>query len=615
MNWKGVLGGLIGMGLALAGPADNSLVVGASQEPRVLMGDFVGAISNQAIKVEMEKFLHAPFIEINRDLERIPVVATEVPTEQNRRLRFVDIGKGKRRLEMDLTIRKEAVWSDGTPITTDDVNFYYQVGKTKGVPVSSPDFWDRVGLRVKDKQNFTVTLEPAYFYDQDFDPLGYAPAHIMGAEWEKARAAAAGRDAAAAAEIYRNFFQQFSSPQALNSKKMVFSGPFVVTRWTPGSSVEMARNPRFLITPPGGADKYIQKVTYRIIQNTNSLLVAILGGGIDATSSVSLSFDQGRSPQLARRAGNTFELWFVETPFFEHLEINNFVTSARTRELGLDDRRTRQALTYAMNREGMMKAFFDELLPVAHTWVSPRNPMYNPNTVKYDYNPQKAREILAQLGWKPGSDGILQRTVDGKTVRFEVEWVTTAGNQVRERMQQFLGENLRQVGVAVRINNAPSSVVLSAAYRSRAQEGAWSGFLHFAYSMGSADDGVRSACRDDEGALVFAPTRENGYRGTNYGGWCNADFDKLRSQAVTEFDVARRKAIFARMQDIWADEVQSIPIYFQADPRVFRKGLLNWVSSTFASSGYPAIESWLIGWEQRGARKIYDQAKYALSIK
>jgi peptide/nickel transport system substrate-binding protein len=615
MNWKGIWGGLLGLGLALAGPTDNSLVVGTSQEPRVLMGDFVGAISNQAIKVEMEKFLHAPFIEINRDLERVAVVATEVPTEQNKRLRFVDIGKGKRRLEMDLTIRKEAVWSDGVPITTDDVSFYYQVGKTKGVPVSSPDFWDRVGLRVKDKQNFTVTLEPAYFYDQDFDPLGYAPAHIMGAEWEKTRAAAAGRDAAAAAEIYRNFFQQFSSPQALNNKKMVFSGPFVVTRWTPGSSVEMARNPRFLITPPGGADKYIQKVTYRIIQNTNSLLVAILGGGIDATSSVSLSFDQGRSPQLARRAGNTFELWFVETPFFEHLEVNNFLTSPRTRELGLDDKRTRQALTLAMNREGMMKAFFDGLLPVAHTWVSPRNPMYNPNTVKYDYNPQKARDLLAQLGWKPGSDGILQRTIDGKTVRFEVEWVTTAGNQVRERMQQFLGENLRQVGVAVKFNNAPSAVVLSAAYRSRAQDGTWSGFLHFAYSMGSADDGVRSACRDDDGALVFAPTKENGYRGTNYGGWCNADFDKLRSQAVTEFDPAKRKAIFARMQDIWADEVQSIPIYFQADPRVFRKGLLNWVSSTFASSGYPAIEPWLIGWEQRGARKIYDQAKYALSIK
>lgn len=57
-----------------------------------------------------------------------------------------------------------------------------------------------------------------------------------------------------------------------------------------------------------------------------------------------------------------------------------------------------------------------------------------------------------------------------------------------------------------------------------------------------------------------------------------------------------------------------IPLYFQADPRVFRKGLVNWVSSTFASSGSPTVEPWLIGWEQRGAQKVYDQAKYALTI-
>lgn len=602
-------------GLALAGPADNSLVVGTSQEPSVLAGDFVNAISNQAIKVEIEKFLYAPMIEVNRDLERIPVLITEVPSEQNRRLRFVDVGAGKRRLEMDLTIRREALWSDGTPITTDDVAFAYEVGKTKGVPASAPDYWDRLGLRVRDKQNFTVTLEPAYFYDLNLDPITYAPAHIMKGEWDKAKAAAASRDAAGAAEVYRNFFRLFSSPQALNAKRMVYSGPFAVNRWVPGSNIEMVRNNRFWITPPGGAERYIQKVNYRIIQNTNSLLVAILGGGIDATSSVSLTFDQGRSPQLASRAGGLFELWFVATPFFEHLEINNFTNVARVKELGLDDKRTRQALTYGMNREGMMRAFFDGLLPVAHTWVHPQNPMHNPNVPKYEYNPAKARELLAQMGWRPGPDGILQRTVDGKTVRFEIEWVTTAGNAVRERMQQFLSENLRQVGVAVRINNAPSSVVLSAAYRSRAQEGTWTGFLHFAYSLGNADDGVRSACRDDSNQLVFAPTKDNGFRGTNYGGWCNAEFDRLRLQAVTDFNDARRKQTFAQMQNIWSEELQSIPIYFQADPRVNRKGLVNWVSSTFSNSGYPAVEPWLIGWESRGARKVYDQAKYALSVR
>jgi peptide/nickel transport system substrate-binding protein len=593
-------------GLALAGPQDNSLIVGTSQQPSVLAGDPVGVISNQSIKFEIENFLFAPVVLTNRDLEKIPVLVTEVPTQQNGRVRFA-----KRRLEMDYTIRPEAVWSDGRSISTEDVALYFEMGKTPGVPTTNVDFFERATLRVKDAKNFTLVLDPAYFYDLDVNQVYYVPSHIMKLEWNKAKAAAAGvSDLARQAEIFRGFFQQFSSPGALNTGKMVYSGPFVLKRWTVGSTIEMVRNPRFWIKPPGGEDKYIQRVLYRVIQNTNSLLVSILGGGVDASSGVSLSFDQGRSKQLTSRASGRYEIWFVGTPSFEHLEINQFGLQ-KVKDLGLDKIQTRQALAFAMNREGINKGFFEGLQPVAHTWVSPQNPVYNPNTTKYPYNPEKAKALLADMGWKPGPDGILQRTVDGRTVRFEIEYVTTAGNQVRERIQQFLADNLKQVGIAVRVNNGPSAVVLSSSYRSRAQEGSWTGFLKYAFSMGQADDGIRSACYTDEGRPDYIPTQSNGFKGLNFGGWCNKQYDDLRLQAVVEFDLAKRKALFAKMQDLWANELPMIPLYFQSDPRVFRVGLYNWVSSTFANSGSPSIEPWLIGWQQRGAQKVYDQAKYA----
>lgn len=108
-------------GLALAGPQDNSLIIGAAQEPRVLAGDVVNAISNQSIKFEIENFLFAPIVQTTRDLNMIPVVVTEVPTQQNGRLRFTNVRPGVRRLELDYTIRPDAVWSDGRPISTEDV--------------------------------------------------------------------------------------------------------------------------------------------------------------------------------------------------------------------------------------------------------------------------------------------------------------------------------------------------------------------------------------------------------------------------------------------------------------------------------------------------------------
>lgn len=608
------------MGLALAGPQDNSLVIGASQEPRVLAGDFLSVISNQAIKSEVEQYLFAPLIGFNANSENFPVLVTEVPTVQNGRLRVADIGGGKKRLEIDLTLRSDAKWSDGRPITTEDVQFYFEVGKTKGMPVLNPDYWERVNLKVKDARNFTVIFEPAYYYDTYGSPIGYAPKHIMGAEWEKVKAAARGldpdKDAEKLNELYRNFFLKFATPQALNRGAMVYSGPFKLKRWVPGNSIEMERNPNFPIKPEGGESKYVQKVVYRFIQNTNSLLVAVIGGGIDATSSVSLTFDQARSRQLTSRAPGRFDIWFVPGAIWEHIDINKFENCQAVRDLGLNDVRTRRALLYALNREGLVKAFFDGLQPVAHTWIAPVNPLFNPNVRKYEFDLKKAEALLAEMGWRKGPDGILQRTVGGRTVRFEIEYVTTAGNAIRERTQQFFAEDLKKIGIAVKINNAPSAVVFADEFIQRASECKWTGLFEFAWVSSLAEDGSLFQYKNLNTGTIQVPTKENNYQGQNIGGWRNDEFDRLTSQAVLEFDEAKRKQLFARAQEIWAEELPALPLYFRANPYVVRKGLVNYVASAYAGGfGYPGWNAWEIGWESRGAVKKWDQAKYALSIK
>ncbi len=614
LNKFAVLGLTLLAGAALAGPADNSLVVGASQEPRVLGGDFLNVISNQSIKIEIENYLFAPLIVQNLRAENEAVLATEVPTLQNRRLRVTDIGGGKRRLEIDITLKPNLRWSDGAPLTTDDFAFYFEVGKAKGMALNNPDYWERVNLRVRDKQNMTVIFEPAYYYDTYGSPMGYAPAHIMRSEWERVKAAAAplnpDRDAQRLNELYRNFFQQFSSNQAINAGRMVYSGPFKVRRWVSNSSIELERNPNFTaIVPQGGADKYVQRVVYRIIQNTNSLLVAILGGGIDATSTVGISADQARSRQLTSRAAGRFDIWAIPGAIWEHIDINKFTNVQRVRDLTLDDKRTRQALLHAINREAWVQAFFDGTEPVSHTWVAPTNPLFNPNVRKYEYNPARARELLAQVGWRPGPDGILQRTVDGRTVRFELDWVTTAGQAIRERTQQLFIEQWRQVGIAVRTNNAPSAVVFADDFIQRAEEGKWLMFM-FAWVSSLAEDGSLFQFKNLNTGAQQVPSKENNYAGQNIGNWRNDEFDRLTSQAVLEFDEARRKQLFARAQEIWAEELPALPLRFRSNFLVVRNGLVNYVASTYSGgNGYPGWNAWEIGWASRGAVKRHDQAQ------
>lgn len=604
------IGSIFLLGLAWAGPQDNSLVVGTSQEPTVLAGDFLNVISNQAIKSEIQLYLFAPLIGSDLEGANYPVLVTEVPSEANGRLRLTDLEGGDKRLELDLTLRPDARWSDGEPITTRDVDFYYQVGTAPGMPTPSPDYWERVGLRVKDEHNFTVSFEPAYNIDLVGTPISLAPAHIMAEAWQEVAAEAAkldpAQDAAKLNELYTGFFRQFSTPEAINAGKMVYSGPFAATRWVAGSSLEMERNPHFPLQPEN-PEAYLERVTFRFITNTNSLLVALLGGDIDATSSVALSFEQATSPQLKAR-GDLYQAWLVPSPIWEHIDINQFSQVAEVKALGLDQVKTRQALLYALDREGLSQALFQGLQPVAHTWVSPYHPYFNPEATQYPHDPEKARQLLTELGWQPGPDGILVK--DG--AKFELEFVTTAGNVLRERVQQIVAQNFKDVGIAIKINNAPSAVVFADNYAPRGSEGAWRGMFMFAWVSNLAEDGALFTCHDLHTGAVFVPSSKNGYSGQNQGGWCNDQFDQLRAQAVSEFDPAKSQAIFAQMQEVWASEVPAIPLYFTSVPIVVKKDLVNFVTATYANQyGYPPVQPWLVGWQSRGAEPVFDQSKYA----
>ncbi len=613
---KRILFGLVLLlgSLALAGPEDNSLVIGTSQEPALLAGDFLDVVSNQAIKSEIELYLFEPLIRLDINGENAPGLATEVPTVDNGRVRFSDIGDGEQRLEIDLTLRDDVTWSDGTPITTEDVQFYFDVGKAPGMPVLTPDYWERLGLEVADDKNFTVSFEPAFNTDLIGSPIGLAPAHVMRSAWEETTAAAADlnpeTDAERLSELYREFFTRFGTQEAINDGLMVYSGPFVTDRWAPGSAIELVRNPAYFREPPGGSDSYVQRVEYAFIEDTSALTVAILGGRVDALSSVGPTFDQIRSPSILGRAEGRFDVWFIPSPVWEHLDVNKFADSVETvADLQLADPRTRQALLYAINRDNLVDALFEGLQPVSHTFFNPTHPFYAPEVTEYDYNPERAAELFTELGWEMGPSGILQRmSDDGRVIPFNLEIVTTAGNATRERVQQFLAEDLRQVGVDLQINNAPSSVVFSDDFISRGVEGTWDGMFMFAWVSSLAQDGALYTCDN-------IPTPENNFTGQNIGNWCNEEYDALFDEGVTEFDLEQAAEIYQQMQQVWADELPTLPLYYRSNPMTTKIGLLNYVTNTYANGfGYPPVEPYLVGWESLGAEQVYDQAEYALTF-
>jgi peptide/nickel transport system substrate-binding protein len=601
------------VGLAYAGPQDNSLVVGTSQEP-VLLGDLLNIVGSQAIASEVELWIYDSLYHINLDANLEPNFVTEVATVDNGRMVITDIGDGESRVEMHLTLRDDILWSDGHPITTADVAFAYEITQSPGVPLRSPDYYSRLSVEVVDALNFRVTLEPAQSSDLVQSPIDLLPEHVMRSAWDDAVRAVSAldpeTDAARITEIYQGVITEFGSSSAINQGRTVYSGPFVPVRWTPGSAIQLERNP-YYFNHPADQENYVQTVEYRFITDTNALLFSIVTGAVDVTSSVSITFDQALSPQVTARAADRYDIWFVPSATWEHLEVNQFSNVQQVADMQLDDLRTRQAIIHAIDRQAMVDALFDGLQPVSHVNVSPFDPNYNPDVRQYEYDPERSRELLAELGWAPGPDGILQRTTaDGRSVRFELEYVTTAGNAVRERQQQFIAEDLRQIGIDVRINNAPSSVVFAPDFFDHGYDGSWTGMFMFAWvsSQASSLNQAGYLCRN-------APSPANNYSGQNLAGACVPEYDALRDRAVRELNPDAARPLYQEMQAIFADELIAIPLLNRSNPFVISNGVLNYVSSTFNGGyGYPPARPELVGWAQNGAAQVFDQADYALAF-
>jgi len=573
------------LGAALAGPANNSLVVGTSQEPPNIYDPW--NTNNLAITSEINGYMGAGLTYQDDDGVTKADIATRVPTLANGDYKVVKDSKGDVvRNSVTYTIRKDAKWSDGTPIKIADFQFWLKLENDDRVPVPDRDPWNRAKITANDADTFTITFEPPYLFADQVSP-GLAPSHIMSAAWNAFDAKTKNeKDAKVTNEEWKKFISSFTT--ARNLPKVV-AGPFKPTAWRTGNSLTMTRNPVYW-NQPKNPENYLQTVTYRFIPNTNTLKVNILSGQLDAVSAVGLTFDQGTD--LARNERNKYKTYFVPGAVWEHIDIN--ARGQRAKDLDLDDPRMRQALLYSIDRDALVKALFQGKQPVSNSWIGPVSKLYKKDVTDYNLNVAKAKQLFAALGWTPGSDGILQK--GGK--KLSLNFSTTAGNSTRERVQQILQAQWKAVGVQVNIQNYPASVVFGPDFLSKGESGKWD-MAMYAWTNNPVFE---------EGNLWKSegiPTAANGYSGQNNPGWNNAEYDKLYKQAKVEFNQADRIKLFDRMQAIWNSEVPSLPLYFRVNVYTKVPGLVNYTFS--AITQYPSWNAANIGWASKGAAEEYKQ--------
>jgi peptide/nickel transport system substrate-binding protein len=610
---------LVFWGAAFAGPRENNLVIGATQEPDQL-NPWEGAADTKENILALF-FIGLTYFDTRGNL--LPGLATEIPTFENGRLRvyYDDAGQFLRQ-EVDWTLRPDAYWSDGKPITTADVLFTFEVQSHPLIPVTFRTFSNMVErIIVKDEKNFTIVYNaPNPFYANPSGRIGLArfydvaPKHI----WEPIFRAAiqeAEAQPEKAAEIITAKFLGADPATGRDPAKVVGSGPFKFVEWQKNQFIRAVRRPDFFLKPPGPEENYVQEVIVRFITHEPTLLAALFAGELDATDDIALS---GYDPNvLQARLGPAFRVEAVPSGFIEMLNFNHFGSDlygpegcSVARDLLLHDPRTRQAIILALDREALAEAVFPGAR-VTNSFVVRGDIGYNPDLIQWPYDPEAAKALLAELGWADtDGNGILDRiTPDGRKVEFRLPHVTTPA-PFRMRAQELMMEYLAEVGIKLEPTNLPAAVLFSTEFINRGSVCSWPGIIQYAAGGGigevPADEISGELWADDPRTpelLDNVPRRENGFAGSNIRGWVNPEYDRLHFAALMEFDLARRAEIIKEMQVIFNRELPFIPLFERVEILVAKATLVNYVSMPIART--PFWNAWMWGWEERGAVRVY----------
>jgi peptide/nickel transport system substrate-binding protein len=457
---------------------------------------------------------------------------------------------GKDGIALTYTIRPDAVWGDGTPVTTKDVLFTWEVGRHPKTGVASSELYERItSIDARDDKTFTMHVNKRTCDYQGINDFEVLPAHIESPNF------------ADPAE-YKNR----SAYETDTINPGLWFGPYRVTEVSSGSHIVLEPNSTWW-----GAKPHFKRIVVKAVENTAALTANLLSGDVDMIAGeLGLTLDQALA--FEKRHGDKFEMLYKSGLIYEHIDLN-------LDNPALADRRVRRALVHAIDRDAISQQLFDGKQPPAHGQTNPLDRVYFDGIPKYAHDPKQAAALLDKAGWKAGAGGIRQNE-KGEPLRMEI--MTTAGNKTRELVQQVLQSQWRQVGVDIRIRNEPPRVFFGETVSKRK----FAAMAMFAW-ISSPENIPRSTLHSDE-----IPTADNGWGGQNYTGFRYAKMDKVLDDMEVICEPKANQALWNQMQTLYAEELPALPLYFRANAFILPK----WLKGVTPTGHQYPTSLWVENW-------------------
>ena len=435
-------------------------------------------LSQDSASSEINSFVFNGLIKYDRDLQGFVGVLAE----------SWKVEKGSEPV-ITFYLRKGVLWHDGKEFTAEDVKFTYdKIMDEKTNTVRRSDYELVKKAEILDPYTFRVT------YKQPFSPglatwgMGIIPKHLLEKE-----------------DINTTKF----------NRRPVGTGPFRFIEWVSDEKIVVEANPKYFEGRPN-----LDRIIYRIIPEPSLSEMELLTQGVDYYSVF---------PHQLRRMKEVPFLKMYSQPTLSYTYIGYNLKNPL-----FQDKRVRQALTYATNREEIVQYVLYGLGTVAtgpfpnHLWYS------NPKVKPIPYDPQKARQLLAEAGWKDtDGDGILDK--DGKPFQFRL--ITNSGNEIRKDVGVLAQRQLREVGIDVKFELYEWSVFLKNFINAKAFDACILGW-------GLSPD-------PDDYQIWHSSQIEKGF---NFVSYKNPEVDLLWEEGRKEYDVEKRKQIYWRIHELMAED-------------------------------------------------------------
>ena len=494
------------------------------QGPTLLNPHFATGTKDQ----DGSRLFYEPLAGWDADGNLRAVLAAEIPSIENGAV-------AKDGLSVTWKLKQGVKWHDGKPFTADDVVFNWEYAKDPATATTTIGTYKDITVAKLDDYTIKITFsKPTPFWANAF--VGnwgmIIPKHLF-ADYTGAK-----------------------SREAPTNLKPVGTGPYKFKDFKPGDLVTGDINPNYHMENRPYFDSFEMK------------------GGGDAVSAARAVLQTGEydfawnlqveeEVMTRMEKGGKGKATVIDTGNIEHIqiqfcdpwkEVDGERASLKSKHPILSEDAVRQALSLLVDRASVEKFIYGRTGPATSNFLNNPEKVRSKNT-KYEFNIEKAADILEKAGWKKGSDGIREK--DGKKLKLVYQ---TSINQPRQKNQAIVKQAAQKAGIDMELKAVVSSVFFSSDV---ANPDTYPHFFcdlqMFTTTMTQPDPEVFM----NQFCSWEASTKENKYQGRNTTRWQNKEYDDIYKAAQVELDPAKRAAMYIKMNDLVVDNNVVIPVVYR----------------------------------------------------